>query len=274
MMGYTGAAGASEPERHAKGKGSMMKNVVRGIMVYSALAGALTLSAQTADEIVGKYVAAIGGKEAIGQVKSVSMESSVQVMGNETSSTTIIVDGVGFRSETEFNGNKIVQCYNDKGGWSVNPMAGSADPTPMPDDQYLAGKEQINVGGGLYDYAAKGSKVELLGKDAGTYKVKLTTKDKVETVYVFDATTYLVKSVTRKSKMQDQDVDVTTTLSDYRKTDVGYLVPYAIDVDFGGQFSLSLAVKKVELNKTIDPAIFAMPKAAPAEVGGTAPKGR
>jgi hypothetical protein len=59
--------------------------------------------------------------------------------------------------------------------------------------------------------------------------------------------------------MQDQEVDITTKFSDYRKTDVGYLIPYGIDVDFGGQFGLNIAVKKVELNKTIDPAVFAMP---------------
>ena len=58
----------------------------------------------------------------------------------------------------------------------------------------------------------------------------------------------------------DQDVDITTKYSDYRKTELGYVIPYAIDVDFGGQFGLTIAVKKVELNKTIDPAIFAMPK--------------
>jgi len=28
----------------------------------------------------------------------------------------------------------------------------------------------------------------------------------------------------------------------------------------GGQFALTVTVKKVELNKTIDPAIFEMPK--------------
>ena len=99
------------------------------------------------------------------------------------------------------------------------------------------------------------------GKDADTYKLKLTSKENLETVFVIDSTTYLLKSVITKSKMQGQDVNITTTLSDYRKTDVGFLVPYAVNVDLGGQFSLSIAVKKVELNKTIDPSIFSMPKA-------------
>jgi len=153
-----------------------------------------------------------------------------------------------------------VQCYTDKGGWIINPMAGGADATPMPDDVYKAGKAQIYVGGALYDYAAKGSKVELLGKEGSAYKIKLTSKEGVETTYLIDSTSYFVTSVMSKSKMQDQDVSVTTLLSDYRKTELGYLIPYAIDVDFGGQFQLTIAVKKVELNKTIDPAVFAMPK--------------
>ncbi len=205
-------------------------------------------------------MAAIGGKDAISQVKSVYMETSITMMGGENPSTTTIVNGVGYKSETDFNGTKIVQCYTDKGGWTINPMAGAATATPMPDDVYNAGKAQINIGGALYDYAAKGSKVELLGKDGGAYKIKLTSKENVEAVYLIDSTSYLITSVTSKGKMQDQDVDITTKYSDYRKTELGYVIPYAIDVDFGGQFGLTIAVKKVELNKTIDPAIFAMPK--------------
>ena len=241
-----------------------MKNSSRGFILFSLLTCAVSLSAQTADEIVQKHLAAVGGKEAISPVKSISMESSAQIMGNDAPSTTLILDGVGFKSETDFNGAKIVSCFNDKGGWMVNPMAGSSDPTPMSDDQYKLGKSQIFVGGPLYDYAAKGNKVELLGKDDKTFKIKLTTKDDVESVYVIDAVTYLVKSQTSKGRMQDQDVDITTSFSDYRKTDSGYLLPYAIDVDFGGNFQLSIAVKKIELNKAIDPAVFEMPKPAPA----------
>jgi hypothetical protein len=65
----------------------------------------------------------------------------------------------------------------------------------------------------------------------------------------------------RKGKMQGQDVDVTLTFSDYRKTDSGYVIPYATNIDLGGQFSMDMTVKKVEVNKTIDPAVFVIPKA-------------
>jgi hypothetical protein len=267
-----------------------MQKVIRGIVMFFVLAGTVSLIAQTpqpatpqapaqaaaptaaavpsltADEVVAKYLDAIGGKAAIGQVKSISMELSVQVMGNDAPGTTVVVDGVGYRNETLFNDSKIIQVYTPKGGWQVNPMAGMMDPTPLPDDQYKAGKDQIYVGGQFYDYAAKGSKIELLGRDGDTYKIKLTTKDDLATTYVIDGATFLVRSATRAGKMQDQDVDITTTYTDYRKMDGGYTVPYAIGVDFGGQFQITIAVKKVEVNKTIDPAIFDMPKAdaAPA----------
>ena len=264
-----------------------MRNFIYSIFVVSALASAVSLSAQTpqsapaapstpaapsapaapalpaVDEIVSKHVEAIGGKDAINKVKSVYMESSISMMGAENPSNTMIVDGVGFKNEMEFNGTKIVQTYTDKGGWLINPMTGASTATPMPDDVYNAGKGQINVGDPLYDYAAKGSKVELLGKDGTAYKVKLTSKENIETVYLIDSTSFLITSAATKGKMQDQVVDITSKLSDYRKTELGYMMPYSIDVDLGGQFSLTIAVKKVELNKTIDPAVFAMPKSTP-----------
>ena len=77
---------------------------------------------------MSKYIAAIGGKDAISQVKSMYTESSIQVMGSDNPSTTTLVDGVGYKSETDFNGTKIVQCFTDKGGWTVNPMAGANEP--------------------------------------------------------------------------------------------------------------------------------------------------
>ena len=144
-----------------------MKRTVLGIIAFTAMAGASALSAQvsspvqapaqvsvpaqgpalTADEVVNKYLDAVGGKDAISKVKTMSIEGTMQVMGTEAPTTTITVDGVGTKQESEFNGAKIISCYTDKSGWSVNPMMGAADPTPMPDDQYNSGKAGIYVGG-------------------------------------------------------------------------------------------------------------------------------
>jgi hypothetical protein len=216
--------------------------------------------ALTADEVVKKYVEAIGGEDAISKTKTMSIDGTMQVMGTEAPTTTITVDGVGSKQESLFNGTKIISCYTDKGGWAVNPMMGAADPTPMPDDQYNSGKEGIYVGGLLYNYAAKGSTIELASKDDKAYTIKLTTKEKVKYTFVIDAKTYLVSSMATETSMQGQPVTLTASYSDYRKTETGFLVPYFIGLDFG-QFQLSVTVTKVELNKTIDPAIFAMPKA-------------
>ena len=107
-----------------------MKKAFRGVFAFLALASAVSLSAQTADEIVSKYLAAIGGKETIAKVKSISSEGSTSIMGNDAPTTSVLLDGVGYKSEVEFNGAKIVQCVTDKGGWAINPMAGSPDAAP------------------------------------------------------------------------------------------------------------------------------------------------
>jgi hypothetical protein len=255
-----------------------MKRVILGILAFTAMAGAASLSAQvsppvqvpapaqvsaaalTADDVVNKHLDALGGKDAISKVKTMTVEGTMQVMGNDAPTTTITVNGVGTKQESDFNGTKIISCYTNKGGWAVNPMAGASEPTPMPEDQYNSGKAGIYIGGPLYNYADKGSTIELASKDDKTYTIKLTTKEKVKLTFVIDAKTYLVNSMTSEGQMQGQPVTITASYSDYRKTETGFMVPYGIGLDLG-QFQLSITVNKVELNKTIDPAIFAMPKA-------------
>jgi hypothetical protein len=46
---------------------------------------------------------------------------------------------------------------------------------------------------------------------------------------------------------------------DYRKTDAGLLVPWSWIQDLP-QYTLTFTTKSVDVNKTIDPAIFDMPK--------------
>jgi outer membrane lipoprotein-sorting protein len=236
-----------------------MKKLSCIFVSFVALLLALQATAQTADEIISKHVEAIGGKEKISQIKSLFTEGTVEVMGNTNPSTTTVLNGKGFRTESEFNGSKFVQVFTEKGGWSINPMAGGS-PEAIPDDQFKAGKSQIYIGGPLFDYAGKGNTVELLGKENNAYKIKVTSTDKIESFYFIDAGSYYITKATRKGNMRGEDVEITFTFSNYQKTDFGYVIPFKIDTDFGGNFSLSVTVKKAEVNKEVDPSIFEMPK--------------
>jgi hypothetical protein len=235
-----------------------MKQVKLCLAGITALLSSVAVMAQTADEIVAKHIEAIGGKEKISQIKSIVQESTMNVMGNEAPNTTYILNGVGFKAEIDMGGQKIVQVYTDKGGWTINPMSGATEAQPIPDEQYKAAKGQIFAGGPLYNYAEKGNKVEYAGKDGNNYKLKVTSNG-TESTYFLDGTTYYIIKAIAKGNMQGQEVEITTNFSDYKKTDFGFVMPYAMEVDFGG-FTMSSVVKKIEINKEIDPKIFEMPK--------------
>ena len=236
-----------------------MKTLFRPLFLLLACFSVFTaLRAQTADEVVNKYVDAIGGKKAISAVTSLVIESNVNVMGSDAPSTTQILVGKGFKSETDFNGSKIVNCVTDKGGWAMNPMAGQTSAVAIPDAQLKATRGSLWIGGPLVDYAAKGYKLELAGKEATDYKLKLTA-DGVNIYYYINTGTYLIDKTVNSLSVNGQDIEITTAFSDYKKTDVGYLMPFKQDVTYP-QFTLAITHNKVEVNKTIDPAIFEMPK--------------
>src|SRR6187431_3080201 len=105
------------------------------------------LNAQTVDEIISKHTDAIGGKDKLSKVKSLYVENSVEVMGSSVPQKEYLIEGKGYKAEVEFNGSNIITCYTDKGGWTINPMAGGTDAQAMPDGLYKSGKPQIYLAG-------------------------------------------------------------------------------------------------------------------------------
>jgi len=241
-----------------------MKTYRSFVLAFAALLCAVTLSAQTADEIINKYVQAIGGKDFLSKITSVYTESSMDVMGMQATVKSTTLNGKGMKQEIDVQGNLMVTCLTDKGGWSINPMAGGTSPEDMPESQYNSGKEQIVVGGPFVNFAEKGYKVELIGTEAvgdiNAYKIKLTSPDSISAVYFFDPNTfYLIKSM-QETEMQGQMIDNVSTYSDYKQAD-GFSMPYKMEmVMAGGQFTMTMTVTKVELNKPVDETIFAKPQ--------------
>ena len=240
-----------------------MKNVSQLLLLVTAMFCTTSVHAQTVDEIIAKHLDAVGGKEKLSGVTSVHMEGTLEVMGTSGTTKSTVLNGKGSRTESEISGQQVVNVFTDKGGWQINQFAGISDPQAMPDEQFKAGEDQIFVEPFL-DYAARGAKAELVGQDkVGTvnaHKIKYTNKDGAVTTYYIDPTTYQVIQVSATSNNMGQEVEVKSTYSDFQKTDYGLVVPRSIDIDFGGQFSLSTKVQKVDVNQPVDASIFEMKK--------------
>lgn len=241
-----------------------MKFLLVSLIALTTLTASLAASAQTVDEVINKHVEAIGGKDKLNGMKSLHIEADMDIMGNQALSTTTTLFGKGSRNEIDFNGQKIINCITaDKGGWTINPLAGQVTAEDMPAEQANASKPQLYPGGLLLDYAAKGNKVVLAGQEdlngVKAWKLNVTTKEGTNiTQYIDPNTWYLLKIVT-KLNMGGQDIEQGVTFSDYKKTDYGFVAPYTSAVELPQGMTLNISVKKIEINKDIDPKIFDKP---------------
>src|SRR5260221_14084939 len=73
-----------------------------------------SLWAQSADDIVSKYVDAIGGRKLVIGINFIVIGSSGSVMGSDEPNPNYIFQGKGFKKETNFKGRKIVKSVTDK----------------------------------------------------------------------------------------------------------------------------------------------------------------
>lgn len=222
----------------------------------------ITVSAQTADEIIAKYLQATGGKEKISQLTSVVMEGTMEVMGNSGPMKMTTLNGKGYKSEIDVQGSTLVTCFNDKDGWTINPFMGGGSPEAMPEGQYKSGKEQIFIGAPFVFYKEKGYQAELAGNetigDINAVKIKMTSPENNIVNYLFDpATGYLIRSV-QQVDMQGSMVDNTMTFSDWKDVE-GFPQPFKLNMNIGGQFEMTMTISKVEYNKPVDAAIFVKP---------------
>ena len=107
--------------------------------------GVAPLQAQSADDIVAKYVEALGGEDVLSSIQTIYLEGSIQVTGNDLPVRVYVVAGKGFRTETEVMGAKTVLCITPQGGWMIKPLQGAVDAQAMPDEEVQAGQENLQI---------------------------------------------------------------------------------------------------------------------------------
>lgn len=223
------------------------------LIAFSAIS--LSSYAQTADEVIQKYVDAIGGKDKWTQIKSLKTDGHIEIQGIQINFTQQAINGVGVRVDAEFQGQKIIDITTPTKGWSQNPFGGRSSLEPISAEELQQKLDELDIQDEFIDYAAKGSTVEFLGKDEEDgnefYKIRMVTKSKNETVYFFDVNTSLIYKEEKTVKQQGQEIKLISKYLDYKTVPFGIKVPHKWD-----QMGQIFVIDKMDVNPVIDTKIF------------------
>jgi outer membrane lipoprotein-sorting protein len=233
----------------------------------------VTAGVQTADEIVNKAVAARGGADKIKAVQSERITGRITFTGGlEGTFVLELKRPRKMHIEISVEGQKVIRVYDGKSaGWMVNPFAENKDVQPMSAEDLRSIADESDFDGPLVDYKAKGSQIELAGKEEldgkPVYRVKLTNKNGDVRFYLFDASSFFVLKWEGVRKVEDKEFPWESFFSDFRDVQ-GLKYPFKIDQGSPGtEIQQNLVTDKIEINAQIDDTRFAkptLPEAQPA----------
>ncbi len=249
------------------------------ITVAVAALFAVSVSAQTVDELIEKNIAARGGREKLKAVESIRVTGKMMVgPGIEAPFVRESARPNKLRMEFTIQGMTAVQTFDGTSAWALMPFLGKKEAEAMSADELKDVEDQADIDGPLVDYKEKGHTVELIGKEdiEGTpaYKLKVTKKNGGTDFVYLDADSFLEIKGESKRTVRGQDVEIETSLGDYKEVE-GVLYPYSIQqtpkgAQGGGNFAIT--IEKIEVNPTLPADSFGKPASLPAAPEAKDPK--
>ncbi|MCL4813030.1 MAG: hypothetical protein KJ061_11115 [Vicinamibacteraceae bacterium] len=224
---------------------------------------AASVAAQTpsAREIVDRHLAARGGAEKLRAVKALRMKGEVAARGMSSPMTITIKRPNLVRQELEVQGQTIVQAFDGRRGWLVNPIVGMKTPTEVPAPP---GSEQRNQFDGLLlDFEQRGTKVEVVGREAvngvETWHLRATPAQGPPQDLFVDANTGLEVKTTVRLEQGGESIEIETFFDDYREVG-GIKLPYRIRVVAAGETQQEMTFESIEVLDDVDDSVFQMPR--------------
>ncbi|MEX3953711.1 outer membrane lipoprotein-sorting protein [Paraburkholderia sp. EG287B] len=246
-----------------------------------AFAGSSAASAQTAGaahmgaaQIVERNVAARGGLQAWHAVNAMTMSGQLEAGGTKNTRlpfTMTLKRPRKSRIEVRFNDQTAFQVYDGAQGWKVRPFLGRNEVEPYTPAEAKAAASWAELDGPLMDYAAKGTRIDVLGMEMveghRAYVLKLTMKDGTSRRVWIDAASFLELKVDGDARKLDGKMhNVAIFYRDYRK-EGGLVMPHTIEtVVVGARGTHKLTIDKVALNPQADDALFAKPQLTVSKV--------
>ena len=246
-----------------------MKTVSRLFLAFIALGWTHSAVAQSADEIVEKYLTAVGGRAALAKLTSRTITGTITVSTpqGDLSGPVEIYSAVPNKSRTvvkldltAFGAGQMTvdQRFDGTSGYVIDTLQGNREIT----GGQLENMKNNAFPSPLFNYKDRGATVELAGKEKvgerEAYVLILKGTSGPTARLFIDSQTYLpARSIVKLELPQVGETEQTTEFSDYRDVD-GIKIPFAVRANSSVQSS-RIVITKVEHNAKIDDALFSKP---------------
>jgi hypothetical protein len=217
----------------------------------------------TAEQLIEKYETARGGKEKLSGLHAVKMTGTMVTREVASAPTTLILASDRYLRRIEQGPNvTMIHVVDGTTAWEVNPRNGIVKPTPMSAQDAARFRHFADPRGPLVGAAAKGNKVEVVGRQAWrnsqVYKLKITYGDgSVHSLYL-DSQTFLPVRLVSSLYVPPlhRDIDVEFVYSDFRDVE-GVKWPFAEEGSAPEvNFKQTLTWTKIEANPPLDDSAF------------------
>jgi hypothetical protein len=220
--------------------------------------------AQTADEIVAKYVQAVGGMDKIAAIKTLKRSGKFiggggfeAVVSQETQRPNMV------REEFVIQNLTGVNAYDGHTGWKIEPWQGKKDPEALGEEELKSIVEDADFDGPLVDWKKKGNKLEYLGHDdvegTDTFKLRVTEAGGTVFTYYIDSEFNVPIKIDTKRTIRGTEREYETVVGDYKKV-AGVYIPFSFESSAKGSPNASKTVfGKIEANVPINDVRFHKP---------------
>ncbi len=232
-----------------------MQKITFILLYMLAVLGFQPATAQTLDEVIGNYLTAMGGKEKMMSLNTVKIQGTLNVQGTDISIVVTRKHLVGSRSDISVMGTENYQIVTPDKSSVFMPVQGQSAPEAMPDDQLKFAVNQLDLQGPFINHKEKGTTVELVGKETvdgmDCNKLKVVFKNGALVYYFIDTKTNRICKTNTKTAINGEEVDLSTTYTNYKQNADGFWFPYT-STNMRGETNYD----KIETNIAVDNSIF------------------
>jgi outer membrane lipoprotein-sorting protein len=228
----------------------------KSILLLVAVLAFVAVHAQTAEEIVKKYTVA-NKLDKLSGISTVKITGKMSMMGMDVPVEIWMKSPDKLKTVVNLNGQMMVTAIDGTKGYTINPMAGSTEPTEIPVSQVQQSKNSLVFNNYIEDYLKKG-KLTLEGSenvgDKPAYKLKIDMEGGTSMRVFIDKGSYLMVKSTINTSQNGMDVNADIIYSDFKDNN-GVFLPMKQTTSTSGM-DIAIVYNKVEVNIPMEDSIF------------------